>query len=105
MRLRGLVDSTAMFDQNWNDFSSFKKQPNGKWKLTIPYIITPRWPTPKWMDTYGTNTQLHFRSQWATARENIEKAKAFFEDTNVKFVEYRVFPDIFLFVNIRIHAY
>ena len=94
--MQGFVDSTA----NWNDFSSFEKQLDGKWKLTIPYIIKPRRQTKRWQNLYGNRAQLQFKSknQWRTARENIEKAKAFFEDTNVKFVEYRVFPAMFLFV-------
>ena len=77
-RAGGYVDFNSTL-LNWNDFSEFEEQSDGKMKLTIPYVVRAYKKgrrKPNW--------------QWVRkARKYIEQAKALFEDTNVSFVEYR----------------
>ena len=75
----GFIEANAAL-LNWNDYSDFEQQPDGKMKLVIPYVVRAYKKgrkRPNW--------------QWVRkARKYIEQAKALFEDTNVSFVEYRV---------------
>ena len=83
-RAGGFVAPNDYMPENWNSFADFEKQPDGKMKLTIPYILRAQKPGRRKQNWDWINK----------ARKYIGEALFMFEDTNVRFVEYSVFADM-----------